>query len=802
MLRSANCFTAVCKGPCEVLVLDRAVLDNPEVESMIWLSIDRLREKHLEHGKGAQKNLLAADETPEALKEGHNMQQEIQALRVYTRAKTHNITKGLSVRSAIFLCSHLQTRQADKEDIVHLRSSNQPVSVLALITGQMIIHALVNNAAIPTFGSAICSLRAGDIYDPHHAKIDDPGAEDRKLDQSALTKERSEYFIVDAARYRMAVKKNILDSSLFARTVLQRIQLFDDLPSFTFDKLSRMAKLTRCRRDEVVFCSTDTSSGSVVLLGDGDFKVTRKTTSHRTVTRLGPGMIFGTLNEFAGRANIQAFTVFATTDSLTVNLPIKELVHQLPDSIVKKLRKQLGDDMQHIAFKTRADAELETSQVKSNQEPKITESSFGIPVRRQQKGIVGMPEYQATLNSGNMTNFFENVARGKVLPFPEDESRDKLGRPPEEVLPSLRAGFVQRKLEEIQRKTQVDFLKARDTSEIMSKEELQAREAKKLGVSKLKLLQDRVDQLRDNEKMRKQLAERVVGHKHDIVAARSAHDWTLINKKVLENKAFEEQLKDERRKKEEAIRGAMAVQEEGNERRWQEKMERTHHVMNRKELNDEHNLQRLENIRLRAAEKRRIAVLLMTCALAARMESWANIVLKIRTTRDQLLLWSAAAITLQRKWRDHVLAIFAVQCVSAPRCPAVLIFHSSRDLCLTFHMCADARRRRCAQDLCSECDYQEVPFIQNSDAGEEQTKCCSGDCNLLEGIDGHDEGRTVPSENVLEEDHPSAEPMAQLQCTGPCLLPNASRGVEQGMCVQVCICAHPSCAQTKECKCV
>ena len=47
MLRSANCFTAVCKGPCEVLVLDRAVLDNPEVESMIWLSIDRLREKHL-----------------------------------------------------------------------------------------------------------------------------------------------------------------------------------------------------------------------------------------------------------------------------------------------------------------------------------------------------------------------------------------------------------------------------------------------------------------------------------------------------------------------------------------------------------------------------------------------------------------------------------------------------------------------------------------------------------------------------------------------------------------------------------
>jgi hypothetical protein len=89
-------------------------------------------------------------------------------------------------------------------------------------------------------------------------------------------------------------------------------------------------------------------------------------------------------------------------------------------------------------------------------------------------------------------------------------------------------------------------------------------------------------------------------------------------------------------------------------------MEHTYHVMNRKELNDENNLQRLEEIRHRASKKRRIAVLLMTCALAVRMESWTSLCLKVRKMRNQLLLWSAAAITLQRKWREHVRCQFSV----------------------------------------------------------------------------------------------------------------------------------------------
>ena len=42
MLRCSNSFAVVCKGPCELLVVGRAALDNPEVESMIWLSIDTL----------------------------------------------------------------------------------------------------------------------------------------------------------------------------------------------------------------------------------------------------------------------------------------------------------------------------------------------------------------------------------------------------------------------------------------------------------------------------------------------------------------------------------------------------------------------------------------------------------------------------------------------------------------------------------------------------------------------------------------------------------------------------------------
>ena len=61
-----------------------------------------------------------------------------------------------------------------------------------------------------------------------------------------------------------------------------------------------------------------------------------------------------------------------------------------------------------------------------------------------------------------MTIFFENIRTGKVLPFEESEDgKEKQGRPPEEILPSLRKGFVEKKLQEIQRKAKLDFKAAR-----------------------------------------------------------------------------------------------------------------------------------------------------------------------------------------------------------------------------------------------------------------------------------------------------------------------------------------------------
>jgi len=179
MLQSSNSFTAVCKGPSEVLLVGGgAILDNVELASMIWLCIDN-----------AQR---AGSRQPDSYAEAEptRMHQELQALRTYHHAKTHKICEGLSERSAIFMCTHMQTRLLSKEDGILVRSVSsgpQATSIAAVVTGQLAVHPVVTPAAAPakpTLGSVLCSLRAGDMYDPHLAKIDEPSFNpDTKLDQ-------------------------------------------------------------------------------------------------------------------------------------------------------------------------------------------------------------------------------------------------------------------------------------------------------------------------------------------------------------------------------------------------------------------------------------------------------------------------------------------------------------------------------------------------------------------------------------------------------------------------------------------
>ena len=53
--------------------------------------------------------------------------------------------------------------------------------------------------------------------------------------------------------------------------------------------------------------------------------------------------------------------------------------------------------------------------------------------------------------------------------------------------------------------------------------------------------------------------------------------------------------------------------------------------------------------------------MLMSCALAARMNSWMPVLFKFRKVRGQLLLWSAAAVTLQRRWRNHMHGVVKIR---------------------------------------------------------------------------------------------------------------------------------------------
>lgn len=443
LLRSANSCTAVCKGPCQVLLVDAASLDNPELVSMIWLSID----------KGPSQTEMSNEQGQTS-----RMQHELLSLRTYQHAKSHKICEGLSERAAIYMCSHMQTKFVSKDDGILVRNvstHNSPgssgTSIAALVSGQLAVYPILKQAQAqnkPALGGILCSLRAGDIYDPHMTKIEEPSVNpDTKMDQIALAREDSECYVLDASKYRTAIKKNMFDRAVHARAILQHDPLFNNLASFTFDKLSKLARLTRRGRDEQVFSSSDNSNEQLVFLAQGDFKVTKKARSCKTMARLGQGIHLCVPE--AG-VHMDSMSVFATTESLTMQFPIKELMQLLPDDVVRKLRQHLNDDLEYITSKMHAQAQGEAPALQSHSKfaSDISTSAAGIPVRRQHKGTAGLPLYQSTYCSGGMTIFFEKVARGKVIPLPEDETQDKqkLGRPPEEILPSLRGEFQRKKV--------------------------------------------------------------------------------------------------------------------------------------------------------------------------------------------------------------------------------------------------------------------------------------------------------------------------------------------------------------------
>jgi len=62
-----------------------------------------------------------------------------------------------------------------------------------------------------------------------------------------------------------------------------------------------LCRLTRRGRDERVFSSIDRSNEQLVFLAQGDFKVTKKTTSNKTLARLGQGIHLGALTETGAR---------------------------------------------------------------------------------------------------------------------------------------------------------------------------------------------------------------------------------------------------------------------------------------------------------------------------------------------------------------------------------------------------------------------------------------------------------------------------------------------------------------------
>ena len=112
MMRCRNTFSALCKGPCEILLLDREAINKQEIESMIWLNMNSSPSCCREHQEfsGASSAMESEAES--------RVEREIRVLKTYMNIKTHKICAGLSARSAIFLCAHLRKTPVHKDDQV------------------------------------------------------------------------------------------------------------------------------------------------------------------------------------------------------------------------------------------------------------------------------------------------------------------------------------------------------------------------------------------------------------------------------------------------------------------------------------------------------------------------------------------------------------------------------------------------------------------------------------------------------------------------------------------------------------
>lgn len=663
-------LTAVCRGATKLWVLPAECLSS-EVHSVMTLSIERSPPVLAGYSS------LGSDG-------------ELLVLRMLKDLEGHNLRKQLSWKATTFLCGHMQRHVLQAGEALLVRDQTR-TSVLAMLSGKVFVMS--GNAVSKDENegdsrqqaqAAVAILRTGDVFEGHHARaVEDLLGQEVKL--IAVAKEESTLYVVDSSNYRISLRKTVADAVVSARLVLMKLPLFTSLPLFLFERLARLVKWRKLARDDRAYSSEDESEKHIKFLSSGEFKVTKRLAHTTPLAMLGPGCCFGVLNRDQqqqsssdineiGQAAPMQFAIFASSEATMLEIPAKELVHLLPEDVVWKLQEELeansllvqrstANDASAILLRPHAAdsplakrrairrASLPDEEVLSPDEDFDANPPARLPV---DTGPMSKVLYQTGYTSGGMTSFFENVANGSIYPLHEAQSRAPMGKPPEEVLPSLRPKFLADKIAQIQRKAHLTALQPNPIAKILSPRALSRLQTRQKGLKVLQMFQSKVDMLRKDDHQRASLQAKADEVKRERLEAQALRDFMIKNIDLVHSKT---DTKKERQEKQEKIEAAMAKQRAVNEQHEQAKLERATNAINRKVVNDQRHLERVQALRKQSADLKKQAVWMMLAALGERMAAWQHTFAYVRAVREDFGMWVAAAISIQRRFRKHVYGV-------------------------------------------------------------------------------------------------------------------------------------------------
>jgi len=597
-LFSSMPYTSICKGSVRLFVIDQKCLRKiPSLSSLVSINV-----------KGKQ---------PPASSTYKHSEKEVSWIRHFFWLESNELCPS-TLEASLFLARRASETIAEAgEELEFGRESSSTILVvrkglLRSVRDREEEVSKRQRSWVPDM------LEEGDVLDP---KVLGEEAYLKEFKMVAVKRSALVWFPSKAREMARRIEAEDHISAIREHETFKNC--FKHLSYFLFDKLARTCTRRSHECQDQVY-NHSLPSDSVVFLLDGEFKVTKKNFHDAPLASVSPGTFFGHAVEPEEELT-DGFVVFATGKSHVLEMPMRELSLSLPEDSITDIKARISSSALHYMQDDDADD---------------ADDAVDDPRHRHM-------QVHSDYTSAAMQIFVERIEKGKVTPCYEDETSWAYGPKPEDVLPSLlRLKTRARLLESRQRVSSV-----RRVRKATEEEENPHRV---MGLSKLKNLQKKIDEIKEDPRLHRTLKMKIREHKLQVNGHPEFSEKIMLNRQLVKDPWLDVRRREEKMEKTERLKEAMTATKQENSEKDLKRIERTNIAINRKEINDEKRLHSVRAAIAHAKLTRLSAMWLLNVALVSRASTWKRLVDLVRRVRSDLMLWSAAAISIQRRYRKHL----------------------------------------------------------------------------------------------------------------------------------------------------